>query len=237
MTAMARPPSPALTVLGGPIRTDSVVDLAYERLRTMILDGDVPPGGRLSQAELAHEFGISRTPVREALRRLTGEGLVEFEPNHGFRAAGVKLDQVLQRLEVRLLLEPSIARLAAQRRDDGHLDGLDEAIAREEAATSRAAAHDASRDFHIRLAQATGNSELAAVSSSLWIVEIGRRLLARRSLASGWRGADVSEHRAVADAVRARDPDAAAELTERHVRAALRHWQQASRGAPVLPSG
>src|SRR5215212_9299321 len=59
----------------GHIRADSVVDLAYERIRAMVVDGEIPPGARLGQVELAEQLGVSRTPVREALRRLTGEGL------------------------------------------------------------------------------------------------------------------------------------------------------------------
>src|SRR3954451_24190653 len=98
------------------LQVDSVVDLAYERIRQLVLEGDVAPGARLAQVELAERLGISRTPVREALRRLSAEGLVEFSPNRGFRAADLGLDAVLRRLEVRLLLEPGIARLAAERR-------------------------------------------------------------------------------------------------------------------------
>jgi DNA-binding GntR family transcriptional regulator len=211
---------------GGKIRADSVVDLAYERIRALILDGEVLPGARLGQVELAEQLGISRTPVREALGRLTGEGLVEFLPNRGFRAAGLVLDQIVRRLEVRLLLEPGIARLAAERRGDAHVAALREVITREAAASTRLAAHDASRDFHLVLAEATGNPQLVAVFSGLWIVEIGRRLLARRSAEEDWTGADVSEHEAIAAAIEARDGDLAARLMEQHIRDALRHWEE-----------
>jgi DNA-binding GntR family transcriptional regulator len=210
-----------------PIRADSIVDLAYERIRTLILDGEVLPGARLGQVELAEQLGISRTPVREALGRLTGEGLVEFLPNRGFRAAGLVLDQVVRRLEVRLLLEPGIARLAAERCGDDGLDALRAAIAAERAATTRVAAHDASRDFHLALAEATGNPQLTAVFASLWMVEVGRRLLARRSVEEEWTGADVSEHLAIAAAIEARDGERAARLMECHIRDALQHWEEA----------
>jgi DNA-binding GntR family transcriptional regulator len=233
MRAMTAQPSPSPGpgappgAYGAPIRADSVVDLAYERIRALILDGDVLPGARLGQVELAEQLGISRTPVREALGRLTGEGLVEFLPNRGFRAAGLVLDQVVQRLEVRLLLEPGIVRLAAERRGPEHLAGLEAAIAREAAARTRVAAHEASRDFHLVLAEASGNPQLVAVFASLWVVEVGRRLLARRSVESDWKGADVAEHRDIAAAVEGRDGDRAAALMEQHIRDALRHWQEA----------
>jgi DNA-binding GntR family transcriptional regulator len=222
-TASQAPSSPSF---GGPIRADSVVDLAYERIRALILDGEVLPGARLGQVELAQELGISRTPVREALGRLTGEGLVEFLPNRGFRAARLGLEDVVRRLEVRLLLEPGVARLAAERHGEEHLAGLRDSIEREEGAATREAAHDASRDFHLVLAEATGNPELVSVFASMWLVEVGRRLLARRAVRSEFQGADASEHRAIAAAVEARDGDLAAALMDQHIRDALRHWEE-----------
>jgi DNA-binding GntR family transcriptional regulator len=208
------------------VRADSVVELAYRRIRSLVLEGEILPGARLGQAELAERLGISRTPVREALRRLTGEGLAEFLPNRGFRAAELGLEGVRRRLEVRLLLEPGIARLAAERRTDEDLCALHDAVAREEQATTRVAAHDASRGFHLALATATYNLELVAVFESLWIVEIGRRLLAARAAESDWRGPDACEHRGITLAVADGDGDRAASLMLSHVKAALRHWAQ-----------
>ena len=207
------------------LQVDSVVDLAYERIRRLVLDGDIAPGERLGQVELAERLGVSRTPVREALRRLSAEGLVEFSPNRGFRAADLGLDAVLRRLEVRLILEPGIARLAAGRRTDADLAALRSAIAREERARTGVAAHDASRDFHVALARATGNDEHVRVLDSLWLVEVGRRLLSRRAASAGWQGADVGEHRAIAVAVEERRGADAAALMEAHVRAAIAHWE------------
>jgi DNA-binding GntR family transcriptional regulator len=209
----------------GHIRADSVVDLAYVRIRSMVIEGEIPPGARLGQVELAEQLGVSRTPVREALRRLTGEGLAEFVPNRGFRAASPSIDDVLRRLEVRALVEPGIARLAATRRTDADLERLHETIEREDAADTRIAAHDASRDFHIVLARASGNRELVSVLEAMWIVEIGRRLLAARATSADWRAFDVAEHRAIATAVADRDGELAAQLMAEHVAEALQHWQ------------
>ena len=214
-----------MDALVGHIRADSVVDLAYERIRAMVVSGEIPPGARLGQVELAEQLGISRTPVREALRRLTGEGLAEFVPNRGFRAASPSLDDVLRRLEVRSLLEPGIARLAAARRSHGDLIRMQEAIGLEQAAATRIEAHDASRDFHIVLASATGNPELVAMLDSLWIVEIGRRLLAARATSAEWRRADVAEHLEIMTAVGAGDGERAARLMAAHIGEALQHWQ------------
>jgi DNA-binding GntR family transcriptional regulator len=207
------------------IRTSSVVDLAYERIRSLVLSGELAPGARLGQDELAERFGISRTPVREALRRLAGEGLVDILSNRGFRVADLGLDAVLRRLEVRALLEPGIARLAAQRRTESDIEELNETIAREQRARGGIAAHDASRDFHLTLARASGNDELVRVLESLWLVEVGRRLLSRRSAASDWQSEDIEEHREIAAAVAEGRGDDAERLMSEHVRRAVQHWE------------
>lgn len=206
------------------IIADSVVSLAYEQLRALILAGDLTPGSRLGQAALAEKLGTSRTPVREALRRLAGEGLVEFHPNRGFRTSDLGLEAVLRRLEVRLILEPGIAAFAAERRTADDLRALRAAIEREDRASDPADAHDASRDFHLALARATANPDLARTIESLWIVEVGRRLMARRAAVHDWRSGDVEEHRGMLEAVESGRGDDAAELMKRHVRDALAHW-------------
>jgi len=207
-----------------PLRIRSVVGLAYDEIRAMIVGGGLPPGTRLGQGELADQLGISRGSVREALRRLAGDGLVEFHTNRGFFAADIGLAAVLRRLEVRLLLEPGIARLAAERRTDHDLELLRRAIDTERQARNAEDAHDASRVFHMALAAASGNDELVRVLDSLWIVDVGRRLLASRRATPTWQEADGDEHGKILDAVESRDGDRAADLTRRHIEDALRHW-------------
>jgi DNA-binding GntR family transcriptional regulator len=223
------------TVKVEPITVRSVVGLAYEQIRGLIVRGDVSPGGRLGQGELADMLGISRTSVREALRRLTGDGLVEFHTNRGFFVADVGLEAVLRRLEVRLLLEPGIARLAAARRTFDDLEELDATILAEQRAKTAEAAHDASRAFHVALAHATQNDELVRSLESLWIVDVGRRLLAARRAVPSWQETDVAEHGAIVVAVEAKDADRAERLMRRHVQAALQHWS-AGRAAESEPA-
>lgn len=207
-----------------------MADLAYERIRGYVLGGEVTPGARLGQVELAERFGISRTPVREALRRLTGEGLVDFHSNRGFRVADLGLDAVLRRMEVRSLVEPGIARLAAERRTEEDLDILEEIIASQEGSEDGTSAHDASRDFHIALARASGNDELVRVLNSLWLVEVGRRLLARRTADPNWLHDDVSEHRAILTAVREGRGEDAERLMAEHIDRAVHHWEPLGNG-------
>jgi DNA-binding GntR family transcriptional regulator len=217
-------PSPRSPGRSDPIRVDSVADLAYERIRGYVLGGEVAPGERLGQV-LAERFGISRTPVREALRRLAGESLVDFHSNRGFRVADLGLDAVLRRMEVRSIVEPGIARLAALRRTEKDLRRLEEAIAGEEGARDGVAAHDASRDFHLALARASGNEELARVLNSLWLVEVGRRLLSRRTADPNWLHDDVTEHREILAAVSEGRASDAEHLMADHIGRAVHHWK------------
>jgi DNA-binding GntR family transcriptional regulator len=207
-----------------------VADLAYGRIRGYVLGGEGPPGARLGQVELAERFGISRTPVREALRRLAGEGLVDFHSNRGFRVADLGLDAVLRRMEVRSLVEPGIARIAAGRRTEEDIRRLQEVIASQENAGDGISAHDASRDFHMALARASGNEELARVLDSLWLVEVGRRLLARRTADPNWLHDDVSEHRGILTAVKEGNAAEAERLMAEHIGRAVHHWEPLGSG-------
>ena len=210
----------------GPLRVRSVVELAYDELRAWIVDGRLAADARIGQAELADALGISRGSVREALRRLAGDGLVVFEVNRGFFVADVGLERVLERLEARLLLEPGVARLAAERRDDADLHDLRRWVVAERSARTAAAAHDASRGFHAALSGATRNEALVRIFDSLWIADVGRRLLASRRTQPEWQDADVAEHEELLDAVEAGDGDRAEALMRAHVESAWRHWSR-----------
>jgi DNA-binding GntR family transcriptional regulator len=206
------------------LRVRSVVGLAHDEIRSMIVSGAIAPGSRLGQGELADQLGISRGSVREALRRLAGDGLVEFEVNRGFFVADVGLDNVRQRLEARLTIEPEITRLAAERRTVDDLERMREAIELEEAAPTSDDAHDASRAFHLAVAAATGNDAFVRLLESLWIADVGRRLLAERRRAPSWQHDDVAEHRAILAAVESRSGRRAAQLMRAHVESAVHHW-------------
>jgi len=207
-----------------PLQVRSVVGLAYDELRARIVDGRLRSGARVGQGELADALGISRGSVREALRRLAGDGLVVFEVNRGFFVADVGPERVLERLEARLLLEPGIARLAAERRNDDDLDALRRAVAAELSARTAAAAHDASRAFHAAVVDATQNEAMTRIFDSLWIADVGRRLLASRRSQPDWQDADVAEHEALLTALEAGDGALAESLMRAHVESAWRHW-------------
>jgi len=216
----------ANAVMLEPIRPGSVVDVAYRRIRTLIEDGELGPSARLRQGDLADALAISRTSVREALHRLTADELVEFKANRGFFVASFRPDAVLERIELRRILEPAIARIATEQATEEDVLVLQRIVASQfEAPTSRLA-HDMSREFHVQLARTTRNEQFVRVLEGLWSLDIGRQLLARRSVDPGWQEDDANEHRAILVAVAAREADRAADLMDRHIALTQQHWSQ-----------
>lgn len=184
-------------------------------LRDQIVDGARDPGSRLVERDLAAELGVSRVPVREALRALAAEGLVTPRPRTWAVVRTFTDDDVEHLLEVRSALEQLAARRAAERHDPAGLDALDAALVRQGEAAARGdgtAARRAAADFHEALLAAAGNpllDEIAAVTASRVRWLLGQH----EDLAEM-----VEEHRALLDAVRARDADAAAEHAVAHLR-------------------
>lgn len=197
-----------------------------ELLGSRVVAGRIEEGSTLDLRELAEELDISLTVIRESLKVLAGKGLVAARQKRGtyvraraewnfldadvirWRIAGGKGDALLRDLgELRAVVEPAAVRCAAQRRTDEDLNALEQALALMSAAgddASAAAAADAS--FHRALLTASGNEMLARLDL---LLEPGLR--ARDRIVHARREADdpVPSHRAVVDAVRARDTDRA----------------------------
>ncbi|MEX0643230.1 MAG: GntR family transcriptional regulator, partial [Pirellulales bacterium] len=104
----------------------TLADRAYQTLRARILAGEIPGGARLRQHQLAKEMGITTNPLREALVRLTRDGLVEMEPNMGAKVREWKPEDYIQQFDVRLALESELGILASQRSTRGELADLAE---------------------------------------------------------------------------------------------------------------
>ena len=202
----------------------SVVDQAYVAIRDRIDDGRLARGTRLHQEDLAADLGVSRTPVREALRRLAAEGRVELLTNRGARVADIDLAAMPEPYEARLVIEPGAAALAARR-------GLSPALRRRlhaAIAAHRAAAGDmqrsfvANRDFHLGLVEATGNALLVQFAEHLWVARIGAAIYERQAETTERMLLDADEHEAILDAVDRGDARKAESLSRKHVADALR---------------
>ena len=98
-------------------------EIVYEELKRQIMVGEIAPGTRMMEVELAEEMGVSRTPVREAIRKLEKEGLVTIEPRRGAYASDISAKDMVDILEVRQDLEGMAAGIAAQRiTEEGRLE-------------------------------------------------------------------------------------------------------------------
>jgi len=193
---------------------------AYRRLLDEIRRGELPPGARLRETELAERLGISRTPVREAIRLLEADQLVSHQPRLGATVRRLDHGEVVELYEMRAVLEGTAARLAARSAamvEIEELAGLNAAMA---AAGSPEAARDLNRQFHQALQQAARNRflgrSMAAIQKTLLI-------LGPTTLTDPARAAEVvAEHAEVLTAVAGRDGPRAEAAMRGHIEAALK---------------
>ena len=206
----------------GPLREikveSSITDRVRDSIREAIIDGRLAPGSLHSVQTLATAFGVSRTPVREALIDLAGAGMVEFERNRGVRILQTSIHDLEEILSLRLLLEvPAAHRAAAQAGDEtiaelrDELNAMREAAGRDDVVVTMV--HD--RRFHELINMASGNSRLAKYVDTL------RDLILTRGVSTVGRSRDltaiIDEHTAVLQAIEAHDPDAAARAMKEHL--------------------
>lgn len=217
-----------------PLQVSSVVDQAYAAIRERIAGGALRRGARIHQEYLAEELGVSRTPVREALRRLAAEGLVEMHTNRGARVADVGGEDMRAAYEARLVIEPGAARLAAQAgagAGAGHgaaprpaaqraaaLELMRDAlVAQRRAIPNVSRSFEANRRFHLALVQAAGNPFLSQFVQRLWVARIGEVIYERQRESGERMGLDADEHEDIVAAINAGDGRRAETLTRRHL--------------------
>ncbi|WP_053204332.1 GntR family transcriptional regulator [Jiangella muralis] len=188
-------------------------------LREAIVSGEMEPGTVYSAPSLGQRFGISATPVREALLDLLGEGLVSAVPNKGFRVAELSDQDLDEITDLRLLLEPPAVRRATAsipRHDVPALRGLAQEIAGRASAGDLIAYNEGDHRFHVRLLDYAGNQRLVDLISQLCYKT---RLAALAPLVE--QGALVpaaAQHLELVDLIEAGDGAAAEALMERHLR-------------------
>jgi DNA-binding GntR family transcriptional regulator len=195
-----------------PLRND-----AYEALREAILLGRLRPGERVVEAEIARQMGISRGPIREAVRQLEQEHMVEYHPRRGVVVVQLTREAVQDTYVVRAELDGFAARLSALRITDEQLGQLDDLIA---AMRRQATEGDSARllhtdvEFHRRICTIAGNRVLSRTWSSLgpyaWTLFSGIQL-------QGYSLGDLAErHLPIADALHGRDPARAEWTAKEH---------------------
>ncbi len=200
------------------LRSHSLPMLLEREIERVVLAGEFNPGDRISEKELAIRFGISRGPIREALRSLEAAGLVEQVPNRGVFVRQLSAEQADEIYEVRAALFALAGGLLAQRASDDEVEHLRRFLRRMNDAVERDDFATYSREnfaFHEYIVERAGNRVLAAQYLSL-IKQL--RLYRARSLMFGnAMNASSEEHREMVEAIAARDPERAYAAHHRHV--------------------
>src|SRR5688500_8846536 len=199
-------------------------DLAYARVRALILSGELEPGAVLPQAALARTIGMSTTPLREALRRLKQEGLVELDAHRDARVRPLDAGEARDLLELRRSLEPLAAELAARRRTPSELAAAEDALAHLDAlpVNPSPAQLESHQRFHAAIHRASHNALLVETLDGIWVkTDRYRRHALEGGRSDEERDARATEHRRLFEAVRDGDADAAGELMRRHVETSL----------------
>jgi DNA-binding GntR family transcriptional regulator len=191
---------------------------AYDQLRAAILGGQLSPGSRIVEADLARHMGISRSPVREAVRKLEQEGLLEYLPRRGTVVAGLSRGDVADAYQMRAHLEAYGARLAATRASELDLARLTELVQR---MRNFALADDldglvnADVEFHRELCRVSGSRHLLQAWETL--------NPARWTMISGLRVSDLSleqiaeRHRPIVKALESGNPENAEAIVRTHI--------------------
>ncbi|MBL0931048.1 MAG: GntR family transcriptional regulator [Alphaproteobacteria bacterium] len=191
---------------------------AVDALRQMILDGELPPGARLSERALGERLGGSRTPLREALRMLASEGLVRHEPNRGAVVAPLDRADIEATFELLAALEGLAGELAAQRIDDAQLaeiKALHFEMRAHHARGDRAAYFRANQEIHRHIAAAAANPVLVETFERL-NARVKRVRYAANLTPERWAKA-VEEHERMIAALDARDGAALRAILEAHL--------------------
>jgi DNA-binding GntR family transcriptional regulator len=201
----------------------SLTDQVYAKLRAEILTARRRPESFLLENELAREFGVSKTPIREALRLLVHEGWVVVLPRKGYLVRPLRFEDVREIFAIRQMIEPSLVVEAIKRATAEQLDVLQAHVDAQAAAPDDATALDAAADFHIGIAKLAGNGRAERILTGL--VDEARRMnhlstnMSRRLREDD----ELTEHRDLVEAMRRQDIEHAQEVMERHTRSSLRH--------------
>lgn len=194
----------------------------YQLLSEKIAAGEITPGMRLKESALAESLGFSRTPVREALRRLAADGLVVVSPNRGAQLVSYTAEEIDAFFSVRVMLEPQATLLAVARFTDDEIDEIDELATRmAELAAGRTDLHllgELNREFHHRLLHGSGNRALASAVSTVVRPAVVYRTFHRYSAEQLARS--MAHHTEIVAAARARDGEWAESVMRTHLLAA-----------------
>lgn len=204
------------------VRPPSTQEAVLSSLRDRIANGDLRPGEKVLPEQLSEEFGVSRIPIREALKILEGEGQVTYQPHRGFFVAALSVADLRELYRMRDLLEDEAIPAAVARLDDRTLGRLGALAAAAEAASDKGDVHGysvANRRFHLEFIEVAGRPLLARTIRQLWDAGDAYRALYANSPAH--RVAAAGDHQAILEALGRRDVAATLAAHEAHRRRTL----------------
>lgn len=193
-------------------------DVVFNTLRQAIITGEFAPGERLMEIALANRLGVSRTPVREAIRKLELEGLVVMIPRKGAEVARITEKDLRDVLEVRTSLEELAAELAAERMNEESKENIEKALKEFEKAIEsgdNAAIADSDMDFHDTIFDATGNARLIQILNNLREQMYRYRLEYIKD--TEYHAALLKEHKELAKAMFAGKKEEARNIMKKHL--------------------
>jgi DNA-binding GntR family transcriptional regulator len=198
----------------------SLAERAYQRLRLAIIECRFGPGERLTEAAIAHHLRVGKTPAREALRRLVLEGLARVTPRHGYTVAPITLRDVQELFDLRLLLEPAAAELAAGTQDASSLSRLRRLSRLGYDTGGRNSIREfvrANTELHVQIARLCGNRRFAELIAQM--LAESERLINFGVLLRPQSERTVAEHRRLIEALENGDAASARRVAEEHIRA------------------
>ena len=215
----------------------TLADRVFTRLQDDIVRGVIAPGSKVSETDLAGRYGVSRGPLREAIRRLESRKLVEREVHVGTRVASLSFDELIEIYYVREALEGQAARLAGERMSDAEVAGLYQLLAqheqqqdlREDTAYFQ---REFDLDFHYRIIQGSHNQTLIRMLIGE-LYHLVRMYRYQFSTTANRPQKALHEHRRIVEAIESRDAEMAELLMRRHIgRARENIEQQAQQRSP-----
>ena len=219
-----------MTEIAAAVPAVTLADQLLDTLQKAIVEGDLEPGEKLSEPDLARRFGTSRGPLRDALRRLEARRLVSTTPNAGARIVSLSIDQLVELYQVREALEGMTCRLASAHMSDAEIEDLDQLLNTHEREIDRQKGREyfqqhGDLDFHFRIAAGCGN-ELLRTTLCVDHYHLMRMYRNKFSSSRGRPQRALLEHRRILDAIRERDGELAEILMRRHIRAASKNIEQ-----------
>lgn len=193
-------------------------EMVFDVLMDAIISGQLPPGERLMEVQLAEEMGVSRTPVREAIRRLELEGFVVMIPRKGAYVAGLSIKDIVNIFEIRTALEQLAVSLAAERMTDNDLETLERLLVELAESVEDAdveAWTELDKKFHYLIYEYSRNDRLIQMMNNI-IEQINRyRIISLSNLEV--RQHSVEEHKKIVEAMAERDIPAAQKAASEHI--------------------